>query len=133
MIKLPKPPGTIVTLLICAGAFSPFAVQAHSVNYAEHAKEHVPDKQVLKFDEIVVKHQAQHVQRSSVADWDIQKHQPQAVRHSLESILTQDLPYCDLPPGEQIPPAVPVPAAAWLLGSGLLGLVGVARRKTAMI
>ena len=27
--------------------------------------------------------------------------------------------------------AVPVPAAAWLFGSGLLGLVGVARRKTA--
>lgn len=27
------------------------------------------------------------------------------------------------------PPAVPVPAAAWLLGSGLVGLVGVARRK----
>ncbi len=27
------------------------------------------------------------------------------------------------------PPAVPVPAAAWLLGSGLMGLVGVARRK----
>lgn len=26
---------------------------------------------------------------------------------------------------------VPVPAAAWLLGSGLLGLVGIARRKTA--
>lgn len=26
-------------------------------------------------------------------------------------------------------PAVPVPAAAWLFGSGLLGLVGVARRK----
>lgn len=25
--------------------------------------------------------------------------------------------------------AVPVPAAAWLLGSGLLGLIGVARRK----
>jgi hypothetical protein len=24
---------------------------------------------------------------------------------------------------------VPVPAAAWLFGSGLLGLVGVARRK----
>lgn len=31
-----------------------------------------------------------------------------------------------------VPPApVPVPAAAWLLGSGLLGLVGVARRKAA--
>lgn len=29
----------------------------------------------------------------------------------------------------QIIPAVPVPAAAWLFGSGLLGLVGVARRK----
>ncbi len=27
---------------------------------------------------------------------------------------------------------VPVPAAAWLLGSGLLGLVGVARRKVAV-
>jgi hypothetical protein len=29
----------------------------------------------------------------------------------------------------QVVPAVPVPAAAWLFGSGLLGLVGVARRK----
>ncbi len=28
------------------------------------------------------------------------------------------------------PNAVPVPAAAWLLGSGLIGLVGVSRRKT---
>ncbi len=28
-------------------------------------------------------------------------------------------------------PAVPVPAAVWLFGSGLLGLVGVARRKKA--
>lgn len=28
--------------------------------------------------------------------------------------------------------SVPVPAAAWLLGSGLLGLVGVARRKSAV-
>ncbi len=27
--------------------------------------------------------------------------------------------------------AVPVPAAVWLFGSGLLGLVGVARRKAA--
>ena len=26
-------------------------------------------------------------------------------------------------------PAVPIPAAVWLFGSGLLGLVGVARRK----
>jgi hypothetical protein len=25
--------------------------------------------------------------------------------------------------------AIPVPAAAWLFGSGLLGLIGVARRK----
>jgi len=29
-------------------------------------------------------------------------------------------------------PAVPVPAAVWLFGSGLLGLVGVARRKKAL-
>lgn len=29
------------------------------------------------------------------------------------------------------PPAVPVPAAVWLFGSGLMGLVGVARRKKA--
>lgn len=29
------------------------------------------------------------------------------------------------------PSAVPVPAAGWLLGSGLLGLVGMARRKVA--
>ena len=29
----------------------------------------------------------------------------------------------------QVPPSVPVPAAAWLMGSGLLGLVGVARRR----
>jgi len=30
-----------------------------------------------------------------------------------------------------VPSAVPVPAAAWLFGSGLLGLVGMARRKKA--
>ncbi len=29
----------------------------------------------------------------------------------------------------RIIPAIPVPAAVWLFGSGLLGLVGVARRK----
>ena len=28
-------------------------------------------------------------------------------------------------------PAVPVPAAVWLFGSGLLGLIGIARRKKA--
>ena len=31
---------------------------------------------------------------------------------------------------EPPPPAVPVPAAVWLFGSGLIGLVGVARRKS---
>ena len=31
-----------------------------------------------------------------------------------------------------VPPAVPVPAAVWLLGSALVGLVGVARRKVSV-
>jgi len=30
---------------------------------------------------------------------------------------------------EGLPTVVPIPAAAWLFGSGLLGLIGVARRK----
>lgn len=34
--------------------------------------------------------------------------------------------------GAPIPSAIPVPAAAWLFGSGLLGLVGVAKRKRRM-
>lgn len=41
-------------------------------------------------------------------------------------------PFCDFDPSGQLcapPPAVPVPAAVWLFGSGLLGLVGVARRR----
>jgi hypothetical protein len=32
---------------------------------------------------------------------------------------------------EMTPPQVPVPAAVWLFGSGLLGLIGLARRKKA--
>ena len=28
---------------------------------------------------------------------------------------------------------VPVPAAAWLFGSGLIGLIGIARRKQALL
>ena len=32
-------------------------------------------------------------------------------------------------PGTPNPPEIPVPAAVWLFGSGLLGLVGVARRR----
>ena len=31
-----------------------------------------------------------------------------------------------------VPPAIPVPAAVWLLGSALVGLVGVARRRSAV-
>ena len=39
-------------------------------------------------------------------------------------------PFCDFDPSGQMCAApVPVPAAVWLFGSGLLGLVGVARRK----
>ena len=33
--------------------------------------------------------------------------------------------------GNDPPVAVPVPAAVWLLGSGLMGLIGIARRKKA--
>ena len=41
-------------------------------------------------------------------------------------------PFCDFDPSGNLcapPPEVPVPAAVWLFGSGLLGLVGVARRR----
>jgi hypothetical protein len=34
-------------------------------------------------------------------------------------------------PSTTPPPPVPVPAALWLFGSGLLGLAGVGRRKAA--
>ena len=44
-----------------------------------------------------------------------------------EMIFTQDTR--TLVSGNLTAPAVPVPAAAWLFGSGLLGLIGVARRK----
>ena len=33
----------------------------------------------------------------------------------------------------QAPSAVPVPAAVWLFGSGLIGLIGIAHRKRARI
>ena len=33
------------------------------------------------------------------------------------------------PPGSGFNAAVPVPAAAWLFGSGLVGLIGMARRR----
>jgi len=33
--------------------------------------------------------------------------------------------------GVQVAPTVPIPAAAWLFGSGLIGLIGLARRKKA--
>jgi hypothetical protein len=31
---------------------------------------------------------------------------------------------------DPLPNPVPLPAAVWLLGSGLLGLIGVGRRRT---
>jgi len=40
-------------------------------------------------------------------------------------------PNCDFDPSGNLcgAPPIPVPAAVWLFGSGLLGLVGVARRR----
>jgi len=54
---------------------------------------------------------------------------------TLESAPFADLPSCS--PGCDLnfrvtPSAVPVPAAVWLFGSGLLGLVGVARRRSSL-
>jgi hypothetical protein len=44
-------------------------------------------------------------------------------------------PNCDFDPSGNLcaPPPIPVPAAVWLFGSGLLGLVGVARRKKSQV
>jgi hypothetical protein len=43
-------------------------------------------------------------------------------------------PNCSFDPSGQLcMPTVPVPAAVWLFGSGLLGLVGVARRKASKV
>lgn len=42
-----------------------------------------------------------------------------------------DLDYVYIHTGTYLVSSVPVPAAVWLFGSGLLGLVGVARRKKA--
>jgi len=33
--------------------------------------------------------------------------------------------------GDDLPAVIPIPPAVWLFGSGLLGLVGIARRKKA--
>lgn len=40
-------------------------------------------------------------------------------------------PFCDFAPHDMCPPpSVPLPASVWLFGSGLIGLIGFARRKT---
>jgi len=45
------------------------------------------------------------------------------------SLQTSNLDLVDATAGHFLVKAVPVPAAVWLFGSGLLGLIGVARRK----
>lgn len=48
-----------------------------------------------------------------------------------DSSYWNQIDYTDMMASYTVTTAVPVPAAAWLLGSGLLGLMGVARRKAA--
>jgi len=45
------------------------------------------------------------------------------------SLQTSNLDLVDITAGHFLVQAVPVPAAVWLFGSGLIGLVGLARRK----
>jgi len=45
------------------------------------------------------------------------------------AMMPDSVPYHTLPGSDFGPATVPVPAAVWLFGSGLLGLVCIARRK----
>lgn len=48
---------------------------------------------------------------------------------AITSLLSSNLDLIDTTAGHFLVRAVPVPAAVWLFGSGLIGLVGIARRK----
>jgi len=60
-------------------------------------------------------------------DFVLRKH---GRRHDDQHDIWERGEHCDLPPPAPTPSAVPLPASAWLFGSGLLGLVAIARRKT---
>lgn len=47
------------------------------------------------------------------------------------AVMPESVPYHTLPGSGFGQAAVPVPAAVWLFGSGLLGLVGISRRRKA--
>lgn len=79
----------------------------------------------LEFSKITMTYRPQNPDGSLgapiVGGWDLKTNKFSGSAEALQGLFL----------AEPSPSAVPVPAAAWLLGSGLLGLVGVARRKKA--
>ena len=63
----------------------------------------------------------------NLGEWDV--NEGFTISHVDEFISTGDKGLCNPIDDPTCLPAVPIPAAAWLFGSGLIGLVGIGRRK----